>query len=261
MPVKLYTAARDKRVELHTYHTACNGPVKMPKYCPKCDCQLQPTEIYKGYEVSKGRVVPLTADELDGIVPDTERDIVISECVQWSDVDPVYLAESFYLAPETPSNKAYSLLVQTLKDTGRVAVTQITKNGREHVAVIRPRDNMLMVHYLWYPNEIAEIPAIVPVTISAKELKLAKDLATSMEADFDPMQYEDGYFQRVNTLIQSKLDKSIAAPVPVKASVRAETVDIASALEASLVNRPKRSIKPQPAQAEAPKKAKGKKVA
>jgi DNA end-binding protein Ku len=259
MPVKLFTAARDKRVELNNFHTACNTQIKMPKYCPKCDVQLQPTEIYKGFNTGSG-IVRLTEDEMDGITPDTERAIEINECVKWNDVDPVYLAESYYLAPETPNNKAYALLVKTLTDSGLVAITQITKNSREHIAVIRPKGNGLMLHYLWYANEVAQVAEfqnIQPITLSAKELKLAKDLAENMQADFDPSQYEDGYLQRLNTLIASKLDKKIAAPTPVKASARAETVDIASALEASLLNRPnRRRIKPQEA-----KPAKGKKVA
>jgi DNA end-binding protein Ku len=264
IPVYLNTAAREKKVELHTYHTVCNSGLQHPKYCPQCQVNLPSAEIYKGFLGPNG-IVKLSEEEMDAIAPGSNKVMTISECVEWKDVDPMYLAESFYLLPGEAGLKAYSLLHKTLQETGRVAIAQIAKNSREHVALIRPKGNGLMLHYLWYENEIAKVPefnSLQLATASAQEMKLAKQLMESLHADFDTSEYEDGYYQRLNTLIASKTDDSIAAPAPVKA-VAKPSLDIAAALMSSLANaKPHRKIKLQdepPAAAAPVSKPKGKK--
>ena len=243
IPVFLNVAARDKRVETRNFHKACNSPVKMPKYCEHCNCMLQPTEIYRGYEAPTG-IIPLGQEELDAIAPATEKVMDIAALVPAKDVDPIYMAESFYLLPDGPGSKAYSLLCKTLVDTNRMAIAQLTKSNREHMVVIRPKGNGLVLNFLWYENEIAKVPEFdnfQPVALSAAELKAAKQLAENLEGDFHPEEFEDGYMQRLNTLIESKLDSTIAAPTPVKA-VTPPAMDIMAALTASLTNKPKRKI-------------------
>jgi DNA end-binding protein Ku len=262
IPCVLNVAARNKRVDLNTFHVACNTAIKMPKWCPRCQVQLQPTETYRGFDAGKGKgVVPLTDEEMEAITPTTEKVMEIREVVNWKDVDPIYLAESFYCVPDPAGAKAYSLLVQTLKETGRVAVVQLTKGSREHVAILRPKGNGLALNYLWYETEIAQVAEfndLKAVTVSAAEMKLAKQLVESLVSDFTPSQYEDSYNQRLNTLIASKLDKAVQPPTPVNVPKMAATVDISAALEASL-KAPKR--KPPTAVApEQPAKGKGKKT-
>jgi DNA end-binding protein Ku len=248
IPIHLCVAARDQRVELHSFHSECNGRVKSPKYCPACEKMLEPSEIYRGYDSGSG-LVPITDEELDNITPSTEHQMEITECVQMSDIDVSYFAESFFMLPDPAGIKAYSLLTKTLKETGRVAITQITKSSREHTAIIRPKGNGLMLHYVFYQSEIARIPefeSLPMATLSANELKLANQLVTSMETDFNPEQYEDSYFQRLNTLIASKLDDKIAAPTPVKSIAAAPTQDLMAALTASLGQvKARRTIKVQ----------------
>src|SRR5438105_2126521 len=108
IPVYLNVAARDKRVELHTFHTECNGPVKSPKYCPACAKMLSQDEVYKGYQAGNG-IVRLSDQEIEAVTPASDKVLEISECVKWSDIDPIYLAESFFLLPDTAGQKAYAL--------------------------------------------------------------------------------------------------------------------------------------------------------
>ncbi len=118
IPVYLNVGARDKKLELNTFHTACNGRIKMPKWCPSCSVMLEPTETYRGYDSGSG-IVKLTDEEMESITPTTEKVMEISECVEWKDVDPLYLAESFYVLPDDAGRKAYGLLTKTLMETGR----------------------------------------------------------------------------------------------------------------------------------------------
>lgn len=254
--IKMATAARDKGVELHQYHT-CGSRIKCPKQCPACNRLITDAEITKGYETGKDSFVPITKDEIAAILPASEKVMEIQSCVSWGDVDPTYLAESFYLLPEAPSKKAYSLLVQALADSGRVAITQLTKNNREHVVLIRPKGNGLVAHFLYYGtevNRVAEFDDLPQTKLTASEMKLARQLVDNLDATFEPDEFENGYDQRLETLIASKIDKNVAAPAPVRQAAMQAMPDITSALQASL-NRPKRKI------ALPESKAKGKKRA
>jgi DNA end-binding protein Ku len=237
IPVYLNCAARDQKIALNTFHTTCNGPVKMPKFCPQCDLNpVPPDEIFKAYDTGNG-LVPITEEEMDAITPETERVMEVSQCVKMSDIDISYFAESFYLLPDPAGQKAYSLLVKTLKDSDRVAIAQLTKSGREHLVVLRPKGNGLMLHYMFYQTEIARVPefeSLPMAQLAPNEIKLATQLIENMESVFSPEDFEDAYFQRMNTLIASKLDSKIAAPTPVKAAANAPTQDLMAALSASL---------------------------
>src|SRR6266403_1751982 len=261
IPVYLNTCARDKRIDMHTYHVACDGQVKMPKYCPICQVQLQASEIYKGYETGTG-IVKITEAELDGITPETGHIVEISECVKWDQLDPSLLAESFYILPDTAGAKGYSLLTKVLRDSGLVAIGQLTKNGREHVVVLRPKATGLMLHFLWYESEVNRVPefeSFESAALTTTEIKLGTQLAQSLVSDFDHAKFEDGYAMRLTTLISSKLDKTIQPPTLVKAMTPA-VMDISSALQASLAN-PKRKAAAEEAAPKGKAKGKGKKAA
>jgi DNA end-binding protein Ku len=266
IPVYLNVAARDKKIDMHNYHTACNGPVKEPKYCPSCAKQLQASEIYRGYNAGEKGIIPITDEELDAITPETQRVMEITDCVKWNEIDPIYLAESFYCLPDDAGKKAYALLVRALKDTGRVGIAKLTKSRREHIVIVRPRDNGLMLHYIWHAAEIADVAEFEHLEepkLQPNEVKLATQLVESMESDFNPKQYEDVYAKNVQQLIASKLDKGIAAPQPIKAVAPAPTQDLMQTLMASL-KAPKRKIKLEeepPVKVAAVAKKKAKKVA
>lgn len=262
IPVFLNTAARDQRISLNTFHSVCNGKITMPKYCAACSAMVPPDEIFRAYDTGSG-LVKLTDDELDAIVPETEHVMDVSEVVKFSEIDPVYLAESFYLLPDAAGTKAYSLLVKVLKDSGRCAIAQLCKSSREHIVVLRPKGNGLILHYLFYQTEVNRVPEFESLTmasLSPNEIKLGAQLVESMEVDFNPESFEDAYYQRLNTLIASKLDSKIAAPAPVKGTTQAPTVDLMAALSASIGQvKARRSIKLQDEKPAA--KGKGKKKA
>jgi DNA end-binding protein Ku len=250
IPVCLKTAARDQKVELHTYHSVCKSGMKKPSYCATCEkVNVPKEEIIRGYDTGDG-IVPISDEELEAITPATEHVMEISECVALEQVDPIYLAESFYLLPDAKAgaaaNKPYSLLVRTLTDTKRCAIAQLTKTQREHIVLLRPKGNGLVLHYLFYASEVHREPEFENLTMASlqpNEIKACTQLIESMENDFDPASYSDQYFQRLNTLIASKLDDKIAAPVPVKGVTKTVTVDLMSALTASLANvKPRRHI-------------------
>ena len=242
IPIGLATGARDESTSLGQFHT-CGSRTKRPDYCPECRRIIERSEITKGWEVSKDKHITIAQEEIDVITPTTEKVIEISEFVEWADVDPIYLAESFYVLPEDAGKKPYSLIVKALRDTGKVGIAQMTKNNREHVVLLRPKGNGLMMHCLYYPNEIhelSEFDSMAEYPLSAADVKLAGKLVESLAGPFQPTKYENGYDMRLNQLIASKINSKVLAPTPVKAVVPA-SIDLTAALQASL-DKPKRKI-------------------
>jgi DNA end-binding protein Ku len=237
IPVYLNTGARDdKSIGFNTLHKKDKGRVRMPKTCEICEEKLEAADIVKGYQLADKSYVLVTDEELDAIEPESSSIMEIKHCVDAKAVDAIYLAESFYLLPEDPGRKAYALLVKALADSGKVAIALLCKNNRENVVLLRPKQNGLIAHFLYYANEVnrnPEFESLTPPAITANESKLAAKLVESMAEPFKIEQYKDGYRERLNVLIASKMDKTVKAPAPIKAQTP-KVMDLMAALEASL---------------------------
>lgn len=258
VPVYMTTAARDKRIDMHQYHTKCNGRINKPTVCLACDPSraLPADEIYKGYEVSADKILRIEKAELEAIQPQTEKIITISHVLDAKDLDLLYYNESFYVLPDVAGRKAYSLLAQTLQKSERIAVAQICKGNREHIIVLRPLKNGLAAHFLYYQDEVpmvAEFEQLDAVELRPEEFKLGTQVLAQFEGDFDMGEYEDGYRGRLNRLIESKLDKTVSAPAPVKIAAK-PTQDLMAALTASIAAKPPQRAKKSNVNAKAGKR-------
>lgn len=249
IPACLKTGPREaKSVELNTFHRGCGGRMGKPDICKTCQATVKRSDIERGYTVdeAKGTYIPIPAEEIEAIEPESNKTIEITETVKWADVDPLYLAEAFYLLPEDPGRKAYSLLVSALKQSGRVAIGQICKSNREHVVLLRPKGAGLVAHFLWYANEVkdlAEFDALELEKLTAQESKLALKLVENLEADFQPQAFENGYQMRLSQLVASKLDKTgnTKAPTPGPGKKHEAPRDLTEMLAASIKQPRKRA--------------------
>jgi DNA end-binding protein Ku len=188
----------------------------------------------KGYEYVRDRYVTLTKEELAAITPRTAREMQILEFVQLSEVDPIYFETSYYVTPDKGGERAYSLLFESLRQSGFVGVAQIAMHNREHVVIVRPGRSGMVLHTMFYESEIrredeyrTDISAVVQ-----KELDLALLLIRNLAAPFEPAKYRDTYREKLDALIQSKIagEETIEAPAPKPAPV----VNILEALQRSL---------------------------
>src|SRR5271163_4353877 len=137
IPIRLFSAARSARI-------------KMPLFCPTCDRKVEPSEIVKGYEYEDDQYLLFTEDELDEIEPDSGRTMEIQEFVKLDEVDPLYFESSYYVTPEDEGKKAYYLLLKALEESNYCAIAKLTMHQREHIVIIRPRDNGLTLHTMYY---------------------------------------------------------------------------------------------------------------
>lgn len=234
-PVRLFAAARPKGIHFHMLHKKDLSRIKEVLYCVEEDKPVTRDEIVKGTEVSKGEYVVVTDAELRKIEPPTASTMDILQFVPAADVDPLYLESSYYMAPEESVSRPYILLMDAMSATKHFAVAKIAMHGREHIVIIRPAHGGLVLHTMYFTDELqkANAPSIPKAKqSSAKEVELAKTLINKLAGPFKPEQYHDEYRANVERLIEEKErgEKVTAVKQP---KVR-PVVNIMEALERSL---------------------------
>src|SRR5277367_6589481 len=235
--MRLFAAARGERDSFNQLHNVCHSRLKMPLFCPVCNRNVERSEIVKGYEYDKDQYVLFNEEELDKIEPPSARVMEIIEFVKLEEIDPLYLDSSYYITPEEPGLKAYTLLMKAMQETGYGAIAKITMHQREHIVIIRPGSKNLTLHTMFYSNEIraAESVPTDKVEVKDQEKKLAQQLIESLATPFEPQKYRDEYMENVRGMIDAKLKGQEVTEV---AQPRmAPVIDLMEALKKSLAEK------------------------
>src|SRR5438477_5052954 len=153
MPVRLFSGARGERISFHMLHRDDNTRVRQQLVCPADDRVLDRSEIVKGYEYRKGEYVVVEPDEIKKIEPKTAKAMEILEFVKASEIDPIYFESSYYLMPEEAGRRPYALLVRALEESEYVAIAKLSMHNREYTVFLRPYENGLMLHTMYYSDE------------------------------------------------------------------------------------------------------------
>jgi DNA end-binding protein Ku len=237
IPIKLYSATEDKDINLRSLHKECHTPIKYEKKCPNCEKELTNDEIVKGYEYVKGKFVILSDEELKELKDEHEdKSVEIIDFVKLEEIDPIYFNRSYFMGPGENGSKAYALLREALKKTGKIGVAEITIRSKQHMAVVRVYKNSLVMETIHYPDEVRnvqEVPAVPEnVDIQKKELETAIMLIDQLTTEFHPEKYKDDYRTALMELIQEKINKNEGTTA--KEAPRTNVVDLMSALQASI---------------------------
>lgn len=212
VPVKLYSATEDHDVSLHQVHDKDGGRIRYQRVC-EIDGEVVPYQhIDKAYDDGE-RTVIITDEDLKALPAERSREIEVVEFVPTDQVDPIRFDKSYYLEPDSASNKAYVLLREALESTERTAIVRMALRQKTRLAALRVYGNVLMVQTLLWNDEVreAKFPALEEkARISDKELELSTQLIESLSSDFDPDQYADEYQQELRTLIAAKLEQGDA---------------------------------------------------
>ncbi|MFN8093386.1 MAG: Ku protein [Vicinamibacteria bacterium] len=236
IPIRMYSAAESSSaVSFNLLHGKCSTRLKQQYVCPKDNEIVPRDQMVKGYEFSKDQYVTFTPEELKAMEQASERAIEITEFIPASAVDPVYFDRATYLGPDAGADKAYRLLNEAMKATGRVALAKWAARGKQYLVMIRPSGNGLVLQQLLYADEvrpISEVP-IGDAEVKEGELKLATQLVAQIARDeFHPESYEDDVRKRYQEAIQRKVEgQEITAPPE---QPKAQIIDLMEALKASL---------------------------
>jgi len=239
LPVRLFSAARAESVSFNLLHKSDNSRIKQVTFCQAEDKPIPRSDLVKGYEYEKDRYVVIEDDEIKKVAPKTAKVMEILEFVETKDIDPVYLESSYYMAPEGGGEKAYALLFEALRKSGYSGVAKIAMHNREHIVILRPGPRGILLHTMYFTNEIRQVDEFRTdlELVKEKELALAHTLIEALAAKFEPEKYKDTYRENLLAMIQNKIDgqKVVEAPEPHVAPV----IDIMEALKRTLEIRKK----------------------
>lgn len=244
IPIQLSPAARTERISFNQLHKVCHTRLKQPLFCPTCNRMVERNEVEKGYEYEKDQYLLFTEEELDRVEPESARMMEILEFCKLDEIDPLYYDASYYVTPEAPGAKAYKLLVETMQRTGYAGIAKATMHNREYIVIVRPRNNGLTLHTMFYSNEIraASESGDGKFEIREQERSLATQLVESLAAPFQPEKYHDTYQEALRTLIEAKAKGQDVVAVPPPA--QAPPIDLMAALKESL-NQNQRQTAPR----------------
>ncbi len=263
IPVKLFSAAESQAaISFNLLHAKCKGRLKQQYICPKDDNEIVPREqMVKGYEFAKDQYVTFSEEELKALAQETERAIEITEFVPAAQVDPIYFDGAYYMGPDEGGDKAYHLLAEAMRQTGRSALAKWAARGTMYLVLIRPMGQGLVMQQLHYADEVRamdEVP-VGEADVKEGELKLAIQLVHQIAAEeFRPDQYEDEVRKRTKEAIQKKVDgqEITTAAEPKKAQI----IDLMEALKASLAKKGEAAAAPAAEESAAAKPARKKRA-
>src|ERR671936_612808 len=237
--VKLYSAVSRKTVRFNQLNAETGNRIQQKRVDPETGEEVPYEQIVKGFELTKDRYVIITPDELDALDPERTRTIDIEDFVDLSEIDPIYYDHPYYLVPDKGATKAYGLLLDAMKEAGRVAIARVVIRSKEHLVAIRPRDDVLTLETMLFSDEVVppdsldEISTDGAVKTSKKELQMAQQLIDSLSGEFEPEKYRDEYREQVLEMIERKAQgEEIVVEAPPEEPKKVP--DLMAALEASI---------------------------
>ena len=241
VPVKMYTATSSQELKFHFLHKE-NGrlnPIGYDKVDKETGESVSADDIVRGFEIEKGRFVPLEDDDLDRLDIELTHSIDICDFVSLDEIDPIYFRKAYYLEPQEGAEKPYQLLARALDETGKVAIAKIVIRNKQHLAAVRPANGTLVLETMYYADEVRQ-PGQVDgkAQLRKPEVEMAKSLVDNLSGDFDPQKYDDTYRKELLELLRAKA-AGASLPEP-EEEPEGEVVDLMSALRES-VERTKRA--------------------
>ena len=240
IPIKMFSATSGGGVSFNQLHPKCGGRVRQQLICPTCNEVVERNTLTKGYEFAKDQYVQFTDDELKALEGEASKMIDIAEFVPLDQVDPIYFEKTYYLGPDKGGEKAYRLLADAMKGSGRVAVAKFVMRGKENIVLIRASQKGLMLHTMYFANEIrdfGEVDKGEDAKLKPGENELAQRLVNELSSDaFKPEKYEDDYTGRVLEAVEAKVEgKEVTSLAP--QAQRTQVIDLMDALKQSLGKR------------------------
>jgi DNA end-binding protein Ku len=241
VPVKLYSSVNRKTVRFHQLSGKSGVRIAQKRVDPSTGDEVPYEDIVKGFELTPDRYVLIEPGELETLQPKKTKTIEIEDFVELSDIDPIFYDHPYYLAPGAGGAKPYRLLVEAMRETGRVAIARVVIRSKEALVALRPMDDhvlgmstMLFPDEIVDPDSIDEIADTADVDVTKRELDIAKQLVESLAGPFDSSKYHDTYRQEVLDLIERKAAGEEIAVQPAADEEEEPVPDLMAALKASL---------------------------
>ena len=255
VPVKLYAATESHDISFRQVHAKDGGRIKYQRICSVDGEEVAYADIAKGYETDDGQMVILDDDDFAELPASSSREISVEKFVPREQIEPMWLEKSYYLEPDKAAAKPYALLREALKEADRVAVVTVSLRTRMTTAVLRVRDDVIVMQTMMWPDEIrnpdfAGLDA-ADLDVKPQELKMAQMLVETLAGDYDPDEFEDDYQEALEALVRAKLEGGEVKHIEEEKPSGGEVVDLLAALQKS-VDAAKTSRGEEPEEGEKP---------
>ncbi|MEV0679318.1 Ku protein [Actinosynnema sp. NPDC050436] len=234
--VRLYTATEEHDFRFHQVHREDGGRIRYKRVCQVCGEEVAFADIAKGYELDDGRMVVMEAEDFEKLPVNTDHAIDVLEFVPVEEIDPIYFQKCYYLEPDKAAARPYVLLRTALEKSGQLAVVKITIRQRETLAMLRAREDLLVMHTMLWPDEVRKPEFDFldgDIEVRPQELRMASSLVESMAGSFDPGEFTDDYTGALQKLIEAKAEGAELPERP-ESEDTGEVIDLMTALERSV---------------------------
>jgi DNA end-binding protein Ku len=239
IPIALYPATRREELKFRLLRKSDLSPVNYKRVAEKDGKEVSWDEIVKGYEYEKGKYVVLKDEDFERVDLEATQTVDIQDFVDQAEIDPMFFYKPYYLEPQKGGDKAYALLRDALKDSGKVGIAKVVIKTRQYLAGVKPEDGALVLELMHFADELADAEKLhVPKKVEAgkREMTMAKSLIDSMSSKWNPEKYKDDYREALMEVIEEKVEaggKEIEEK-PRKAPKPTKVIDLVSVLQKSL---------------------------
>jgi len=236
VPVKLYSATESKDISFRQVHAQDGGRIKYQRVCSIDGEEVPYSDIAKGYETEDGEMVIIDDSDMEDLPVSSSREIAVEKFVPSEQIDPMLFEKSYYLEPEKTGAKPYALLRQALLDSDRMALVTVALRNRTSLAVLRVRDDVIVLQTMMWPDEIRQPDFGSVDTSDAKpaEVKMANMLVETLAGDFEPDEFEDDYRAAIEEMVRAKIEGGEVKRTPKSTKTSGEVVDLLAALQKSV---------------------------
>jgi DNA end-binding protein Ku len=238
IPIALYPATRTEELKFRLLRARDLSPVSYKRVAEADGKEVPWDQIVKGYEYEKGKFVVVDEKDFERVDVKATQTVDITRFVKLDEVNPIFFHKPYYMEPQKGGDKAYVLLREALRQTGRIAIAKVVIKTRQHLAAVKPQEKGLMLELMHFASELIDVDEFkLPATkeIGKKELKMAEMLVDSMSDEWRPDDYVDEYRTALEKLIDDKIEKGgKAAPKAVRKAKPTNVIDLVSVLQKSI---------------------------
>jgi DNA end-binding protein Ku len=236
----MVSATESKELRFHFLDKHDLQPIGYDKVRRDTGEHVDGDDIVRGFEVEKGRFVPLEDEDLDRLDIELTKTIDICDFVDLDEIDPIYFRKAYYLEPQEGAETPYRLLVRALDETGKVAIAKVVIRNKQHLAALRPWNGVLVLETMYYADEVREPQRVDgDAKLRKPEVEMAKSLVENLSAEFDPKKYDDTYRKELLELLRAKAEGEPLPPAEEEPD--GEVVDLMAALRESVERTQKKS--------------------
>ena len=237
IPISLFSATRkEEEISFRQLRRSDLSPIRYKRVAEADGKEVPWEDIVKGYEFRKDEFVVLTEEDLESVSIESTQTVDIMNFVPLDVVNPMLFYKPYYMECGKGGDKAYVLLRDALRNSGKLAITKVVLKTRQHLAAIRPEGEGLMLELMHYPHEIIESSEFRTPdarNVTKPEMKMALQLVESMTAEWDPEAYKDEYRQALEAMIERKT-KGEAKPAPAAQKKATNLIDLSEVLQRSI---------------------------